>query len=319
VICVRISRNGAGQSLGWGFVEFLKREDAAQAMEDLQGASVNGREIEISPYVKPTRSDIQGVFTNVYVKSDTGALPAVLRTNDGLAEFMRQFGEVQSAIVRPSSSFGKEGCFGLCDFADHEAAERAIEQLNGQIVGDCRLVCTRYKSKAERREEVQMTTAYFKHQNYERYQGRNLYVRGFDESLTAAQLTDLFAQWGEVESVKIQSDGQGRSKKFGFVCYATVEGAQRCIRESTLLKIGGKQVYVAEVVPADRRRQQNLMASQTRGRGGGPRAWGHQTPMAMVGGAMVHKNRLRQDIVDTYPEGAKRAELLRSLDEISEE
>jgi RNA recognition motif-containing protein len=115
------------------------------------------------------------------------------------------------------------------------------EQLSGQIVADCRLVCTRYKSSAERREEVRMRTELFKRQNYERYFGRNLYVRGFDAALTAVQLAKCFAEWGEIESVKIQTDALGLSKKFGFVCYATREGAQRCIRESTMPRIGGRQ------------------------------------------------------------------------------
>jgi polyadenylate-binding protein len=318
VICVRINRNKAGESLGYGLVEFFSRKDALQAMEDLNGASMQGQVIEIIPYVKPMRAGIEGVFTNVYVKSETGALPAVLGTSDGLAAFMRQFGEVQSAVVK-SASFARERCFGLCNFADHEAAERAIEQLNGQVVGECRLVCTRHKSKAERHEEVQTTTELFRRQNRERYSGRNLYVRGFDETLTEGQLTDLFAQWGEIESVKIQCDAQGRSKKFGFVCYATAEGAQRCIKESTLLKIGGRQVYVAEAVPADLRKQQNLMAGQELGRGGGPVPGGDQWPMAMAGGAATAKDRVKQGILDTYGYGAREMELVRTIQDMSDE
>jgi polyadenylate-binding protein len=319
VICVRIRRNEVGESLGYGSVEFLRREDTLQAMENLKEESINGKAIEVSPYVRPARPGVDGVFTNVYVKSETGALPAILRTNNGLAEFMRQFGKVQSAVVRSSASFGREGCFGLCNFADHEAAQRAVEQLNGQVVADCRLVCTRCKPSAERREEVQMKTGLLKRQNYERCFGRNLYVRGFDAALTAAQLAELFAEWGEIESVKIQTDALGVSKKFGFVCYATREGAQRCIRESTMLRIGGRQVYVTQAVPADQRKQQNLMTGQARRRGAGPGPLGDQEPMVIAAAAAASKDRLKQDVLEAHQEGAVRTDLLRSLDDMSDE
>jgi hypothetical protein len=72
-------------------------------------------------------------------------------------------------------------------------------------------------------------------------------------------------------------------------------------------------VCVAEAVP-DWRKQQNLMAGHITAREAAP--LGHQQPMAMVGAAVADKERLTQEILNTHGEGARRTELLRSLDDI---
>jgi polyadenylate-binding protein len=85
-------------------------------------------------------------------------------------------------------------------------------------------------------------------------------VRGFDESLSEEALERVFREFGEIENVKIQRDENGISKKFGYVCFANLEDAQKCISQSPLLRFPetGKQVYVADMIPSTRKRQMNL-------------------------------------------------------------
>jgi hypothetical protein len=84
----------------------------------------------------------------------------------------------------------------------------------------------------------------------------NLYVRGFDASMTDDGLVAHFSQFGTLRSVKVQRDPEtGASKLFGFVVFDRIEDARRCIRESVLLKFDGRPAYVTEkVTQAERQR-----------------------------------------------------------------
>ena len=48
---------------------------------------------------------------------------------------------------------------------------------------------------------------------YEKYKDRNLYVRGFDETMTEEQIKEMFSRYGEVEAVNIMRDENGNSRK----------------------------------------------------------------------------------------------------------
>jgi polyadenylate-binding protein len=145
VLSVHIRRDAAGKSLGFGFIQFARPEDAESAMGDLQGASINNHPIEIRRYLKPFQNP-EATFKNVYVKSTSGNLPDGLNTDDGLRDFMSQFGEVQSAVVKYPPRVPEvarlAGCFGLCNFEDHDCAKRAVEELDGQTIGDYVIHCT---------------------------------------------------------------------------------------------------------------------------------------------------------------------------------
>ena len=81
---------------------------------------------------------------------------------------------------------------------------------------------------------------------------RNLYVRGFDETMTEEQIKEMFSRYGEVESVKIMRDENGNSRNFGFVCYVNKDDAEKCIDGSVVdLMFGTQNAFVAKDVPKD--------------------------------------------------------------------
>lgn len=64
----------------------------------------------------------------------------------------------------------------------------------------------------------------------------NIYVRDFPEGWTEEDLWKIFASFGELGSVAIMKDLTGKTKGFGFVCFKTVEAANKS------LEIHGKEV-----------------------------------------------------------------------------
>lgn len=83
---------------------------------------------------------------------------------------------------------------------------------------------------------------------------KKLYVGGLPYATTEAELQELFAQAGTVESVAIIMDrDSGRSKGFGFVEMATEEEAQKAIQMFHEYELGGRKLTVNEARPMEKR------------------------------------------------------------------
>lgn len=80
--------------------------------------------------------------------------------------------------------------------------------------------------------------------------GRKLYVGNLPYSMEEAELQDLFARVGTVESTTIMRDqATGRARGFGFVEMSDEEGAQAAIRELNDTQVGGRNLTVNEARP----------------------------------------------------------------------
>jgi cold-inducible RNA-binding protein len=84
--------------------------------------------------------------------------------------------------------------------------------------------------------------------------GRKLYVGNFPYETGEADLQDLFARAGNVESVKVMRDmATGRARGFAFVEMSTDEEAQKAITELNEYQVGGRSLTVNEARPKPER------------------------------------------------------------------
>ena len=80
--------------------------------------------------------------------------------------------------------------------------------------------------------------------------GRKLYVGNLPYETGEAELQDLFAQSGTVESVKVMRDmATGRARGFAFVEMSTDEEAQKAIADLNAHEMGGRGLTVNEARP----------------------------------------------------------------------
>ncbi|KAH0792685.1 Polyadenylate-binding protein 2 [Histomonas meleagridis] len=242
--------NAQGQlvSRGYGYVQFRYEKDAQQAITDLKDATINGRNVQIEPYRRRQKVNPEETFTNVYIKD----LPSSIQTNEDLKKLFSEYGEVQNPWLVFNK--GKPAPYGFCNMMTHEAAVEAVKGLNGKVIDGSKVYAGRAMKKGERLQHLRELSEKFRQANYEKYRGRNLYIRGFGKDVTEDKLRDYFKQFGEIESLTIMKDDNGASREFGFVTYKTVQEADNCIKESLINStLDGKQLYVGKAQSREER------------------------------------------------------------------
>ena len=83
---------------------------------------------------------------------------------------------------------------------------------------------------------------------------KKLYVGNLSYSTTEAQVRELFAQAGEVDSVSLITDREtGRAKGFGFVEMNTEDGAREAIKRFNGYNLDNRALTVNEARPREER------------------------------------------------------------------
>uniref|UniRef100_A0A8D9F5N0 Polyadenylate-binding protein 1 n=2 Tax=Cacopsylla melanoneura TaxID=428564 RepID=A0A8D9F5N0_9HEMI len=178
------------------------------------------------------------------------------------------FGTITSAKVMTED--GKSKQFGFVCFTSCKEAQKAIKEMHGRIVGSNPLYVARYQTKKERKayketqtqgglntmtdskDDCKMLTT----DNCARYQGVNLYVKNLDDSIDDERLLKEFAPFGTITSAKVMMD-DGKSKHFGFVCFASSEDAEKAINKMHGRTVGSKPLYVAPSQTKEERKAYN--------------------------------------------------------------
>uniref|UniRef100_G3S537 Polyadenylate-binding protein n=1 Tax=Gorilla gorilla gorilla TaxID=9595 RepID=G3S537_GORGO len=152
--------------------------------------------------------------------------------NKALYDTFSAFGNILSCKVVCDEN-GSKG-YGFVHFETQEAAERAIEKMNGMLLNDRKVFVGRFKSRKEREAELGARAKEF----------TNVYIKNFGEDMDDERLKDLFGKFGPALSVKVMTDESGKSKGFGFVSFERHEDAQKAVDEMNGKELNGKQIYV---------------------------------------------------------------------------
>nr|XP_022345795.1 polyadenylate-binding protein 4-like isoform X2 [Crassostrea virginica] len=230
-------------SRGYGFVDFETEEAARIAIEKVNGMLLNGKKVFVERFMsRRERLEVLGdkmrKFNNVYVKNFSEDID-----DEKLRDMFEPYGKIISAKVMTDDSSGKGKGFGFVSFEDPEAAEKAVEALNGnEKFGKVLFVGRAQKKEAqaelkEKFERIEM-------ERINRYQGVNLYVKNLDDNIDDKRLRKEFAQFGTITSAKVMTEG-GRSKGFGFVCFSSPEEATKAVTEMNGRIVVAKPLYVA--------------------------------------------------------------------------
>jgi len=114
-----------GQSLGYGFVNYVRQDDAERAINQLNGLRLQNKTIKVS-YARPSSEAIKGA--NLYVSG----LPKSMTQQD-LESMFRAYGSIITSRILCDNITGLSKGVGFIRFDQRIEAERAIQKLNGTI------------------------------------------------------------------------------------------------------------------------------------------------------------------------------------------
>lgn len=142
---------------------------------------------------------------------------------------------------------GKSKGYAFVCFENSDDAKKACEELNNKDMDGNVLYVSKFQKKSERKR---LMKAEMDKRNKEGQKsiGNNLYVKYLDETCTEVELKELFAKYGEITSVKIETqdyvDAEGVNKSIskgvGYVAFANQENAAQACSEMNGKTISGK-------------------------------------------------------------------------------
>ncbi|KAJ3001495.1 Protein phosphatase PP2A regulatory subunit B, partial [Thoreauomyces humboldtii] len=161
-------------SKGYGFVHFEDGDAAEQAIKHVNGMLLNERKVFVGLHVprKERMSKIEEMrskFTNIYVKNLDEAV-----SDEEFRTMFQAFGDVTSAILTRDPD-GKSRGFGFVNFASHEEARVAVEEMHEKEINGKQLYVSRAQKKSEREEELRRQYERIREEKLNKYQGVNLY------------------------------------------------------------------------------------------------------------------------------------------------
>ncbi|OIW12575.1 hypothetical protein TanjilG_04739 [Lupinus angustifolius] len=243
VLSCKVAVDSSGQSKGYGFVQFDSEDAAQNAIKELNGMLMNGKQVYVGLFVRRVeraRANGSPKFTNVYVKNLSET-----HTDEDLQQLFGPYGTITSATVMKDAN-GKSRCFGFVNFQSPDSAAAAVERLNGATINDDRvLFAGRAQRKSEREAELRAKFEQERISRFEKLQGANLYLKNLDDSINDDKLKDIFSEFGIITSCKVVLDPHGNSKGSGFVAFSTPEEANKALNEMNGKLIGKKPLYVA--------------------------------------------------------------------------
>ncbi|KAF1411811.1 Polyadenylate-binding protein 1, partial [Spheniscus magellanicus] len=199
---------------------------AERALDTMNFDVIKGKPVRIMWSQRDPSLRKSGVG-NIFIKNLDKSID-----NKALYDTFSAFGNILSCNVVCDEN-GSKG-YGFVHFETQEAAERAIEKMNGMLLNDHKVFVGKFKSHKEREAELEARAKEF----------TNVYIKNFGEDMDDERLKELFGKFGPALSVKVMTDESGKSKGFGFVSFERHEDAQKAVDEMNGKELNGKQIYV---------------------------------------------------------------------------
>ncbi|XP_020644870.2 polyadenylate-binding protein 1-like isoform X1 [Pogona vitticeps] len=227
IMSIRVCRDVATRrSLGYAYINFQQPADAERALDTMNFEVIKGRPIRIMWSQRDPGLRKSGVG-NIFIKNLDDSID-----NKALYDTFSAFGNILSCKVVCDEN-GSRG-YGFVHFETHEAANRAIDTMNGMLLNDRKVFVGHFKSRREREAEYGAKALEF----------TNVYIKNFGDDMNDERLKEIFSKFGNTLSVKVMVDNTGRPKGFGFVNFEKHEEAQKAVDDMNGKEINGRMLYV---------------------------------------------------------------------------
>lgn len=239
VASVRVCRDTATRrSLGYAYVNFHRVDDAERALDTMNFKNIRSRPCRIMWSHRDPSLRRSGVG-NIFVKNLAKSID-----NKSLYDTFSMFGNILSCKVAQNAKKESLG-YAFVHYESDEAAQNAIQRVDGKVIAGEKVNVAPFKSKSERNEGGKATFT-------------NLYVKNLPEDVKSEDLEKMFGKFGKITSFSLQADEEGKSRGFGFVSYEKPEQAQEAISAMNDTELGDKKLYVGRAQKKEERQKEML-------------------------------------------------------------
>ncbi|KAI3413749.1 hypothetical protein GPALN_011230 [Globodera pallida] len=213
VLSIRVCRDAiTRRSLGYAYVNFQQPADAERALDTMNFDMIMNKPIRImwsqrDPSIR--RSGAGNIFIkNLGKDIDTKAI----------YDTFSMFGSILSCKIASDIEGNSKG-YGFIHFETEEAANNAIEKVNGMLLDGKKVFVGKFVPRSAREKQIGDAASRF----------TNVYVKNFGDALDSDKLGEFFAQFGEIISARVMEDENGKPKGFGFVAFKDHESAAKAV------------------------------------------------------------------------------------------
>lgn len=150
-----------------------------------------------------------------------------------LHDTFSSFGHILSCKIATDVNGQSKG-YGFVQFENEEAAQNAIDKLNGMLINDKQVYVGHFLRKQERESPLNKTKF------------NNVYVKNLSEATTDEDLNKIFGEYGPITSAVVMRDADGKSKCFGFVNYENADDAAKAVEAVNGKMFDDKEWYVGK-------------------------------------------------------------------------
>jgi len=240
VASIRVCRDAVTRrSLGYAYVNYHKHSDGERALENLNYTKIKDKPIRImwsqrDPSVRKSGAG------NIFIKNLDPSID-----HKALHDTFVVFGHILSCKVATDEDGNSRG-YGFVHYETAEAANSAIQMVNGMLLNDRKVFVGHHIPRKERQSKVEEMKSTF----------TNVYVKNIDLNVTEDELMELFSKHGPITSLAISSDENGKSKGFGFINFENHESAKSAVDNLNDYELKEKRLYVGRAQKKNEREEE---------------------------------------------------------------
>jgi len=233
VLSIRVCRDAiTRRSLGYAYVNFQQPADAERALDTMNFDPIMGRPVRIMWSQRDPAVRRSGVG-NIFIKNLDKSID-----NKAIYDTFSTFGNILSCKVAQDEDGNSRG-YGFVHFETDEAAQKAIDKVNGMLLNGKKVFVGRFVPRQQRLRELGDVARKF----------TNVFVKNFgDEIKDDNELRKMFENFGKINSCVImtkEDSGEQKPKGFGFVAFENPEDAAKAVEEMNEHELpSGKKLFV---------------------------------------------------------------------------
>jgi len=234
---VRVCRDAATRkSLGYAYVNFHRVDDAERALDTSNFRSIRGRPCRIMWSHRDPSLRKSGLG-NIFVKNLAKSID-----NKQLYDTFSMFGNILSCKVCVNDKRESLG-YGFVHYETDEAAQQAIQRVDGKVIAGEKVNVQAFKGKKERGGS-------------DKFKYTNIFVKNLPAETTSEKLQKFFEKYGTVTSSVVNVDKEDATRAFGFVNMSTPAEATAAVDGANDAEYEGRKLYVGRAQKKEEREKE---------------------------------------------------------------